>query len=148
MALRSGCGCRSSCQADETGGREAEPTRFEKGAAILKQLFGFEPKPGQAQGPIAQEDFSRITVENLFGDIWARPGLELQERSMITIAALTVLAREPELKTHLRGALRIGIPREKINEMMIHLAHYGGWPTGVGGLRVAKEVFDEADAKK
>ena len=122
----------------------AEPTRFEKGAAILKQLFGFEPKPGQP-GPIVQQDFAKITVENLFGDIWSRPGLELRERSMITVAALTVLGREPELRTHLRGALRIGISREKINEMMIHLAHYGGWPTGVTGLRIAQEIFDEAD---
>ena len=125
----------------------ADATRFEKGAAILKQLFGFEPKPDQP-GPIAQADFAKITVENLFGDIRSRGGLELRERSMITVAALTVLAREPELKIHLRGALRVGISRETINEMMIHLAHYGGWPTGVTGLRVAAEVFAEADAKK
>ena len=118
----------------------AEPTRFDKGAARLKELFGFEPQPG-----MLQEDFQKITVENLFGDIWTRPGLELRERSMITVAALTVLGREPELRLHLRGALRVGISREKINEMMIHLAHYGGWPTGVAGLRIAKEVFDEAD---
>ena len=31
---------------------------------------------------------------------------------------------------------------------MIHLAHYGGWPVGVNGLRIAREVFDEADGKK
>ena len=56
--------------------------RYEKGAAKMKELFGAEPRPG-----MLQEDFLQITVENLFGDIWNRPGLELKERSMITVAA-------------------------------------------------------------
>jgi 4-carboxymuconolactone decarboxylase len=116
--------------------------RWKKGAAKMKELFGREPQPG-----MMHDGFLDVTVENLFGDIWTRPGLELKERSMITVAALTVLARERELKTHLRGALNAGISREKINEIMIHLAHYGGWPTGVNGLRIAKELFDEMDAK-
>ncbi len=120
----------------------ARSERWEKGAAKMKQLFGAEPRPG-----MMHEDFLQITVENLFGDIWNRPGLELHERSLITVAALTVLARERELKVHLRGALNAGISREKINEIMIHLAHYGGWPVGVNGLRIAKELFDEIDSK-
>ena len=114
--------------------------RWEKGAAKMKQLFGHGPIPS-----LMSPDFQKITVENLFGDIWNRPGLELRDRSMITVAALTVLGREPELKIHLRGALHVGISREMINEMMIHLAHYGGWPVGVSGWRVAKEVFEEID---
>src|SRR5262249_11696013 len=95
--------------------------RWKKGAAKMKELFGREPQPG-----MMHEGFLDVTEENLFGDIWTRPGLELKERSMITVAALTVLARERELKTHLRGTLNAGISREKINEIMIHLAHYGG----------------------
>jgi 4-carboxymuconolactone decarboxylase len=120
----------------------AKSERWDKGAAKMKELFGSEPRPGTMH-----EDFLQITVENLFGDIWNRPGLELRERSLITVAALTVLARERELKVHLRGALNAGISREKINEIMIHLAHYGGWPVGVNGLRIAKEIFDEIDSK-
>ena len=120
----------------------AESERYQKGAAKMKELFGAEPRPG-----MMQEDFLNITVENLFGDVWGRPGLETHERSMITVAALTVLAREPEMKVHIRGALNVGISREKIEEMMIHLANYGGWPVGVNGLRIAKEVFDSIDKK-
>lgn len=121
----------------------AESERYKKGAAKMKELFGTEPRPGTMQ-----EDFLNITVENLFGDIWGRPGLETHERSMITVAALTVLGRSPEMKVHIRGALNVGISREKIQEMMIHLAHYGGWPVGVNGLRIAQEVFDSIDKKK
>lgn len=121
----------------------ASSERYEKGAVRFKELFGMEPRPGALN-----EDFMKITMEHLFGDIWTRPGLELKERSLITMAALTVLGREPELKTHMRGALNIGISREKITEMMIHLAHYGGWPVAVNGLRVAQGVFEAADKKE
>ena len=89
----------------------ADSERYQKGAAKMKELFGAEPRPGSMH-----EDFLDITVKNLFGDIWGRDGLAIQERSMITLAALTVLGRDPELKVHIRGALNIGISRDKINE--------------------------------
>jgi len=114
--------------------------RFSRGAEVLESLMGFRPTPEQTT-----DDFARVTVEHLFGDVWSRPGLVLRERSLITVAALTVLGREQELKMHLRGALRVGISRDEIRELLLHLAHYGGWPVAVGGLRVAAEVFTEAD---
>ncbi len=117
--------------------------RYQKGAAKMKELFGVEPRPGMMQA-----DFQNITVEHLFGEIWTRPGLTIRERSMITVATLTALARDRELKTHLRGALNLGISRETITEIMIHQAHYAGWPVGVNGLRIARELFDEIDGKK
>ena len=120
----------------------SESNRFEKGMAILAKLFG--PAVGGAK---MSPDFRKITVENLFGDIWSRPGLELQERSMITLTALLVLGREAELRLHLRGARNLGIPRVKIEEMMIHLAHYGGWPVAASGFRVLDEVFAAMDAE-
>jgi 4-carboxymuconolactone decarboxylase len=120
-----------------------EPTRAEKGLAVIQKLFG-----GAAGRVSMPDDFRRITVENLFGDIWSRPGLELVERSMITVAALTVLGREAELRIHLRGARNLGVPRAKLEEIMTHLAHYGGWPVGVAGFRALDEVWTAMDAEK
>jgi 4-carboxymuconolactone decarboxylase len=114
-----------------------------KGAAILEELFGWKVDPKSVG-----DDFSRVTIGNLFGDVWTRPGLELRERSMITVAALIALGRENELKIHLRGALRVGISRQQILEMILHLAHYGGWPIAAGASRVANEVFKEMEEKK
>jgi 4-carboxymuconolactone decarboxylase len=120
----------------------SEQSRFEKGVAIISKLFG------SAGGRTTlSEDFRKITVEHLFGNIWSRPGLELQERSMITLTTLFVLGREAELRIHLRGARNLGIPRAKIEEMLIHLAHYGGWPVAASGFRVLDEVFAAMDAE-
>jgi 4-carboxymuconolactone decarboxylase len=114
----------------------AESERYQKGAEVMEKLFGRAPKRGAMH-----DGFFDVTVENLFGDIWNRPGLELPERSLITLAALTVLGKENELKIHLYGAKNLGIPREKVEELMIHLAHYGGWPVAVGGLKVVEHVY-------
>jgi 4-carboxymuconolactone decarboxylase len=120
----------------------SEQSRFEKGLAVISKLFG------SAVGRAAlSEDFRKITVEHLFGNIWSRPGLELQERSMITLTTLFVLGREAELRVHLRGARNLGIPRAKIEEMLIHLAHYGGWPVAASGFRLLEEVFAAMDAE-
>ena len=114
----------------------ADSTRFDRGAEILDRLFGFRPTAEQTT-----DDFARVTIEHLFGDVWARPGLALRDRSLATVVALTVLGREAELRQHLGGALRLGISAEQIRELMLQLAHYGGWPVAVMGLRVAGEVF-------
>lgn len=114
----------------------AESDRRRAGLEVMERLFGRPPK----QGTLPDGMF-RATVENLFGDVWTRPGLELEERSMITITALTVLGRENELKIHLYGARNLGIPKEKLEEMMLHLAHYGGWPVAVSALRLVEQVY-------
>jgi len=117
--------------------------RMERGRARMAELFGTAHQPpSELKG-----DFIDITVGHVLGDIWTRPGLELRERSMITCTALIVLGNQPELKAHLAAALNVGITRQAIEEMMIHLAHYSGWPSAVNGLRVAREVFAELDAK-
>ncbi len=121
----------------------SDEERRKVGEEILTTLLGGAPRPGTLP-----DDFLEMTVDHVFGRVWARPGLELQERSMITLAALTVLGRENELRVHLRGALNLGIPKDKIIEILIHLAHYGGWPVAVSAMRIAKESFESFDKKK
>ena len=59
----------------------SDSDRFEKGAEVMQKLLGRVPEEGAMQ-----EDFRQITVKNLFGDIWTRPNLEIEERSLITMA--------------------------------------------------------------
>jgi len=107
-----------------------------KGAAVLEKLFG--RKPESLPFP---ERFSQYTIEHLFGDVWQGEALALEERSLITCAVLTALAREPEQKIHFTGAKNLGIPREKLEEMITHIAHYGGWPVAVGAFRSLDAVW-------
>lgn len=114
--------------------------RAKRGNEMRERLFGNAPPPSETF-----ERLMGVTVEHLFGDIWTRPGLAVRDRSLITCAVLTALGKEAQLRVHMKGALNVGISREEILEMMIHLAHYSGWPTAVNGTRVAEEVFKDAD---
>ena len=96
-------------------------------------------------GEIAWNRLGRISDEVLFGQVWSLPGLELAHRSMITIAALTALGREVELRAHIRGGLNLGLTREQIVEVIIQMAFYAGQPAAHAGFRAAKEVFDQLD---
>ncbi len=120
----------------------SDSERARRGNEMRMKIFGAAPEPSENY-----KDIMQVTVEHLFGDIWTRPGLALRDRSLITVAALTALGREAQLRVHLRGALNVGVSREEVKETMIHLAHYAGWPAAMTGMKVADEVFTEADAK-
>ena len=121
----------------------SQSERAERGNEVRMRLFGAAPEPSENY-----KDIMEVTVEHLFGDIWTRAGLALRDRSLITITALTALNREAQLRVHLRGALNVGVTREEIKEMLIHMAHYAGWPAAMTGMRVADEVFKERDAEE
>jgi 4-carboxymuconolactone decarboxylase len=108
----------------------------ERGQAVYKKLFGEEreSKPDDT----ALDD---MTIEHLFADLWSRPNLQMSQRSMITVALLAALGRDRELARHIEGALHLGISREEVIEIMIHVAHYAGWPAGHNGQRIAQGVF-------
>lgn len=108
--------------------------------------------PPEQGGPVAlpvpdeiRRDWSRFGLETVLGSVWAREQLPLASRSMVTIAALTVLARGEELKIHIRGGLNNGLSREEVCEIIWHMAIYGGFPVAIEGMRAARAVFDELD---
>jgi 4-carboxymuconolactone decarboxylase len=90
-----------------------------------------------------------LTIGHVFGDIWTRPHLDLREREMITLAANIALGRQIGIKGHFQSALHIGIPKEKIMELIIQVGHYAGWPTMAhAALQYIEMEKEEAAAKK
>ena len=87
-------------------------------------------------------DFARYLIEFPFGDIYARPGLDLRSREIATIAALTALGNAaPQLKVHSAAGLNVGLTQEEITEAIMQMAVYAGFPAALNGLFAAKEVF-------
>lgn len=119
---------------------DANEATMKAGAKIVEKM-GLLAKPN----PALSDDLRAHTITALFGTIWTREGLALQERSLITLASLISLNREHELRIHFRGARNLGISKEKIEEVILHLAHYSGWPTAITASTVLGEVWDEMD---
>ena len=67
-------------------------------------------------------------------------------QEITTPAALAVLGSvEPQLTGHVRTALRLGMSREEVVEVLVHLAPYAGTPRALAALRCARAAFGEAD---
>ncbi len=101
---------------------------------VFETMFG--PR-GSEQSPL-----DHFTTK-LYREIWTRTPLTVSDRSMITISMLAALGRDRELARHIEGALNIGISCERINEIMLHVAHYAGWPAGHNAQCIALELYRE-----
>ena len=110
----------------------------EKGTNLLRKLFEGAPTGGRMP-----EALMGYTVEHLFGDVWQQDDLTLQERSLTTCTILIALGREAEQRLHFAGARNLGVPREKLEAVITHAAHYAGWPVAASASRVLAEVWPE-----
>lgn len=116
---------------------------YEKGLATRRQVMGEEFVAKALSGVT---DFTRPIQEHItakaWGDVWQRPGLDLKTRSLITVAMLTALGKQNELRGHLRGALNNGATPAELQEVLLHAAIYCGVPTAVEAFRTAAEVVE------
>jgi len=82
-----------------------------------------------------------------FGEIWSRPELSRRDRSLCVIAILGALGQEKELAVHVPGGLNHGLTRTEIEEVMVQLTIYAGFPRAVDGMRAARAAFEKIDAR-
>lgn len=120
--------------------------RYERGWKKLEEIDGEAGKNVMESLKDIAPDLGRYIIEFPFGDVYARPGLDLKSREIATVAALAALGNaRPQLKVHIHGALNVGCTREEIIEIMIQMAVYAGFPAALNGVFAAKEVFAERD---
>jgi 4-carboxymuconolactone decarboxylase len=119
---------------------------FETGLGIRKSVLG---KEFVEKSIASADDFNmpmqRLTTEYCWGAVWGRDGLPKKTRSMLNLAMLSALNRPHELKMHLGGALRNGVTKDEIREILLQVAIYCGIPAGVDAFRVARETFAELE---
>ena len=123
-------------------------TLFDKGLAVRKEVLGAEYVETSIKNA---DDFNRplqeLVTEYCWGAIWTREGLPRKTRSMLNLAMLATLNRPHELELHIRGAMRNGVTKDEIREVLLQVAIYAGVPAGVDSFRAAKEVFAQLDKK-
>jgi 4-carboxymuconolactone decarboxylase len=111
---------------------------YRDGLEVKRRLFGAGKERPVQHGSLADE-LLRLSDEMVFGRIYTRPGLDLRTRSMLTVAALTVLGRDDYLRRHLQGALHVGVTPAELKEILMQMAFYGGMPVALKALRIAGE---------
>ncbi len=118
---------------------------YEKGLSIRREVLGADYVDNAIR---TADDFNRplqeLVTEYCWGAVWGRPGLPKKTRSMLNLAMLTALNRPHELKLHVKGALKNGVTREEIMEVLLQTGIYCGVPAAVDAFRTAREAFKEA----
>jgi 4-carboxymuconolactone decarboxylase len=91
--------------------------------------------------PAAPTGFTAVTRDHVFGEIWSRPGLTTRDRRLVSLTC-TSLAPGPALAIHVEAALKSGdLDVDAIEEWIIHLAHYAGWPVAANAYVATREVI-------
>lgn len=112
--------------------------RRKRGLEIYQQM-GWGENAGVKE---LDEDLWAFTTDVLFGEIWARPGLSLRERELVTLAALTA-AKADGIALHMRNAHHLGISDEEIKEVILQCTVYLGMPKALFAMRKLKAVMAE-----
>ena len=120
----------------------ADKKSFKRGMQVLKKM-GREKLMLNQKALYPQ--MYEMSVAHLFGDVWARPGLSLRDRQLVTLAANIALARPSGNYSHYLSAMQIGITKEEICEIMIQVGHYAGWPAMSHAVRQFTDILEERE---
>lgn len=112
----------------------------EKGLEWFDRVMGFRP-------PVIPNDpFLDSTVDHLFADVWARPGLGVKERRIATLVILMQLGNEQTLRLHFGAAMKQQqLTDTEIDELILHVAHYAGWPPAAISSQIVRALRAERD---
>ncbi len=123
--------------------------RYATGLAMLEKVDGRGGEKVLESVRAICPDFAQYLVEFPFGDIYSRPGLDLKQREIAVVAALTAMGNaSPQLRVHIGAALHVGCTRQEIIEVIVQMCVYAGFPAALNGLFAARDVFAEHDAQK
>ncbi len=121
---------------------------FDLGLSIRKKVVG-EKYVNQSMSTADDfnRDFQKLVTEYCWGAVWGRDGLDHRTRSLINLSMIATLNRPHELKLHTMGALRNGVTKEEISEVLMQVAIYAGVPAGVDGFRIAREAIEQYESE-
>ena len=120
-----------------------ESAKYDEG---LKQLLAMEGDVGNAvveKMKLISPDFTRYLLEFVFGEVYARPGLDIKTKEAVTTAGMITLGAPLQLKVHVKAALNLGFTEQEIIEMILQLAPIVGFVRAMDALLAAQQAFDE-----
>jgi 4-carboxymuconolactone decarboxylase len=119
---------------------------LDQGMAVRRQVLGDDhvDRANANRTPFT-EDFQDFITRYAWGRVWTRPGLDRRTRSCITVAMLVALGRHEELAMHVRGAIRNGVTKEELREVLLQTAVYAGVPAANSAFAIANRTLQEID---
>jgi 4-carboxymuconolactone decarboxylase len=108
----------------------------------MEEVYGF----GIDDEVYERSLLARQTLEHLFAAVWARPALSIRDRRLLTMGAVAALGLGELWELQLRAALRNAeVSAEQMQEMVLHLAHYIGWPRTIAIEQSVQRIIANPD---
>jgi 4-carboxymuconolactone decarboxylase len=124
-------------------------SQFDRGMAVRRAVLGDAHVDASMENATDfTRDFQRYLTENVWGDIWTRPGLERKTRSMLVIAITAALGRLEELELHLRASRNTGVTRDEVKELLLQVGAYAGVPAANTAFKIAAKVYRQIDEER
>ena len=126
-----------------------ESEAYRKGSEMRRKLLGdayVENANKTTYTDPMMRKFIDTATENIFGNLWTRPGLDLKTRTLVCVVSDAATGQDPELAIHLRMALRQGWTEDELTEVLLHLSGYVGAPLVREAFITAKKTFAEVRA--
>ena len=121
---------------------------YEAGMAVRRRVLGDDYVDRAMAGATGfTAPFQDFATRHAWGATWARSGLDLRTRSVVTLAVLTTLRAHDELELHVQGALNNGLTPAEIGEVLLHAGVYAGAPAARSAFAAAARVIDEGGAR-
>jgi len=119
-------------------------TRFEKGLAVQKEIFGDIIDKMYEAAPADQVHIQKYLSANCFGDYYTRKGLDIKTRELLTFSVILSLGGcEPQLKGHMQGNLNVGNDKETLLSTVTQLLPYIGYPRTLNAIACLNEVIPD-----
>jgi 3-oxoadipate enol-lactonase/4-carboxymuconolactone decarboxylase len=120
-----------------------DPERVRRGERVRREVLGdAHVDRALASTSALSAPFQDFITRYAWGEIWSRPGLTRAERSIVTLTVLAALQHEEELAMHLRAALRNGLTKAQIQEVLLQVGVYAGVPVANRAFAIAKRVLE------
>ena len=104
-----------------------------------------QPSPAQQLIGDFAPKLVQLTDDVLFGDVWERPGLSDEVRSLVMLGMMAASNKSAEFRVHAKGALANGCTAAQVQDVLLLVAMYCGVPAAIEPVRIAADIFGEAD---
>ena len=82
-------------------------------------------------------------IDQTFADVWTRPNLDKRSRSLVTIAVMIAMRQPHEFGIHMAAGLSNGLSLTEIEEVLVQVLPYVGYPAVSTALKEAQEVIKQ-----
>lgn len=118
---------------------------YRVGLDVLSQT-GSELDERRNRAAEVAPDFMRLALGFTYGEIFARPGLDLKLREFAAVAAFAALGRSPsQLRQHVEAALHVGWTKAEIIEILVQTAAHAGVATAIDAMADCHDLLMERD---